>query len=81
MVKNKLHKPRFDPIDREIIRSMKDLKLRVTPSKIANTINVHPSTVKNRLKALDKARITDSIKRGNRTLTKLRRPIKKKESF
>lgn len=62
---------KFDPIDREIIRLLKPLKLAVTPAKIADKINVHPSTVQRRLKKLDECRITKCVKRGNRTYCKL----------
>lgn len=63
---------KLTPTDREIIRVLTGLKLRVTPAKIARTINVHPATVKKKLLVLDKANITVSMKRGNRTYTKLK---------
>ena len=37
MAKEKI---RLDPIDRDIIRTIVPLKLAVTPSKIAKTINI-----------------------------------------
>lgn len=55
---------RLDPIDREIIRVLQPLKLPVTPSKIAKTITVHPATVQNRLKRLNKLGITHCEKNG-----------------
>lgn len=64
---------KIDPIDRDIMRAMSQLKLRVTPSKIASSISVHPATVQRRLVKLDKLKLTNSIKRGNRTYSKLNR--------
>lgn len=55
---------RLDPIDREIIRVLEPLRLPVTPSKIAKTINVHPATVQSRLNRLDKLKITSCEKAG-----------------
>jgi predicted transcriptional regulator len=69
---------RLDPTNREIIRVLKDLKLAVTPSKIAQTITVHPTTVQNRLKDLDKAGITQCNKKGNRTYCKINPKWRKK---
>lgn len=60
------------PIDFAILRSMKGLKLRVTPTKIARNIGVHPMTVKNRLIQLRKKHLVDSIQRGNRLYVKIK---------
>jgi len=62
---------KLDPIDRDIIRLLKPLRLAVTPAKIADKIHVHPSTVQRRLKQLDDCKITKCIKRGNRTYCKI----------
>ena len=70
---SKIILPRFDPTDREILRVLKPLRLPVTPNKIAMAIKVHPTTVQNRLKIFDRANITFSKKRGNRTYSKLKR--------
>ena len=65
-------KCKLNPTDREIIRTLTGLKLKVTPSKIAKTIGVHPSTVQRRLVELDKCKITKCEKKGNRTYCKLK---------
>lgn len=70
---------KLDPIDRDIIRLLKPLKLAVTPARIANKINVHPSTVQRRLKKLDDCNITKCVKRGNRTYCKLYKSGKNKK--
>ncbi len=70
---------KLDPIDREIIRLLKPLKLAVTPAKIADKINVHPSTVQRRLKKLDDCHITKCVKRGNRTYCKLKKSSRNKK--
>ncbi|MBS3085306.1 hypothetical protein J4225_01320 [Candidatus Pacearchaeota archaeon] len=69
MAKEKI---RLDPIDRDIIRTIVPLKLAVTPSKIAKTINVHPATVQSRLGKLDKAGITNCKKEGKHKMMKCR---------
>jgi len=53
------------------LRVLKGLKLGVTPSKIAKTINVHPNTVRGRLIKLGNLGFTSSRNRGNRIYTKL----------
>jgi len=55
---------KLDPTDREIIRVLAPLKLPVTPNKIATTINVHQATVQERLRKLDKFKITKCKKDG-----------------
>lgn len=62
---------RLDPIDRDIIRTLTTVRLRVTPTKIARAIYVHPSTVKKRIIRLSALGITDCKKRGNRTMCRL----------
>ncbi len=57
-------KRKLDPTDREIIRVLAPLRLPVTPNKIATTINVHQATVQERLRRLDKLKITDCKKEG-----------------
>lgn len=66
-----MDKIKYDPTNREIIRVLQNLKLAVTPARIARTITVHPTTVQNRLKELDKAGITQCSKKGNRTYCKI----------
>lgn len=60
----------FDPTDRDILRVLNKAKLSATPSKIARTINVHPSTVKNRVQRLNKMNLLTLKSRGNRILVK-----------
>ena len=72
MVKRKL-----TPTERDIIRSLIGVKLRVTPAKIARTINVHPVTVQRKIQR-ELKKITDCTKRGNRTMCKLKPNWKKK---
>jgi len=72
---------KLDPIDRDIIRLLKPLKLAVTPAKIASKINVHPSTVQRRLKNLDDCNITKCVKRGNRTYCKLQKTARSKDNL
>ena len=69
---------RLHPIDRDIIRSISSLKLAVTPSKIAKTINVHPTTVQRHVKALSQKGILKCNMKGNRTYCKLERDVLKK---
>ncbi len=61
---------KFDPTDREILRVLSKAKLRATPSKIANAINIHPSTAKSRVEKLSNMGLVDLKLRGNRTLAK-----------
>lgn len=75
--------PRFNlnPIDRDIIRALASTRLKVTPSRIARTINVHPVTVKNRIKPLTQRDIIQCQPKGNRTycsvdLSKLKKKLK-----
>lgn len=61
---------KFDPIDKEILRVLAEAKLRATPAKIANTINIHPATAKIRIKKLSDIGLLDIKMRGNRSLVK-----------
>ena len=70
-------KRKLTPTERDIIRSLIGVKLRVTPSKIAKTINVHPTTVQKKIQR-ELKKITDCTKRGNRTMCKLKPNWKKK---
>lgn len=70
-------KIKLTPTEREIIRSLTGLKLRVTPAKIAKTINVHPATVQKKINT-DLRKLIDSEKRGNRNMVKLKADWKKK---
>ncbi|MEK6884579.1 MAG: hypothetical protein AABY22_33410 [Nanoarchaeota archaeon] len=72
-MEKKLH-----PIDRDIIRSLAGLKLAVTPSKIAKTINVHPTTVQSHIKELAKRGIADCVEKGNRLMCKINPKWKKR---
>jgi len=62
---------KLDPTDRDIIRCLDKAKMRITPNKIAKAINVHPTTVQNRLKFLDRSNITNCKMRGNRRYCKV----------
>ena len=64
-------KKHLDPIDRDILRTLQPLRLKVTPFKIAKAINVHPVTVQRRMQELDRKSLTKCIKKGNRTLCEL----------
>lgn len=64
-------KKELDPIDRDIIRSLRRVRLGATPSKIAKTINVHPVTVKKRVIRLSEKGILSCKSRGNRTYCKV----------
>jgi len=57
-------------------------KLRATPSKIARTINIHPSTAKSRVQRLHSMKLVSLKSRGNRTFVKadkaaIKRKLKK----
>ena len=67
----------FDPIDREILRVLSKARMSATPSKIARTINIHPSTAKVRVQRLSKQGLVELKSRGNRTLVKSKKKIKK----
>ena len=67
---DKTKSKKFDPTDKEILRVLSNAKLRATPSKIADTINIHPSTAKSRVERLSKMGLVDLKLRGNRTLAK-----------
>ena len=56
---------------------MIDIKLRVTPARIAKAINVHPATVQRKI-SIDLKKIIDCEKRGNRSMCKLTEDWKKK---
>ncbi len=72
-------KVRFDTIKRKIINFLFKTKLRATPSKIARTIRIHPTTAKNRIQAMTRMKLINCKKRGNRLLCKANRSqIKKK---
>lgn len=74
-------KKKFDPIDRDIIRSMDKVKLKVTPAKVAETIGVHPSTAKKRMENLEKRKIILCERKGNRMKCKLNKEKVKKTKF
>lgn len=61
------------PIDKEILRAMARIRIRATPSRIANTIGIHPTTAQRRIKSLTRKKLTKCQKVGNRTYCKLRR--------
>lgn len=61
---------KLDPINKDILRVLLKAKMRATPSKIADTINIHPSTAKRRLSILSKEGLVNLKFRGNRTLAK-----------
>lgn len=71
-------KRKFDPIDKEILRSLAKTRIRVTPSQIAKAINIHPTTAQRRLEKLTKMKLTSCKKIGNRTYCKAQKDIERK---
>ena len=71
-------KPKLNPTDRDIIRSISGNKLGATPSKIAKTINIHPVTAQKHVQKLSKLGYLDCEKKGNRTYCKVNRDKLKK---
>lgn len=72
----------FDPTDREILRVLSRARLSATPSKIARTINIHPSTAKSRVQRLHHMKLVTLKSRGNRIFVKadkaaIKRKLKK----
>ncbi|MBI2632621.1 hypothetical protein HYW75_06455 [Candidatus Pacearchaeota archaeon] len=64
-------KVKFHPIDRDIIRSIRDNRLASTPSKIARTIGIHPVTAQKHIEKLSKQGYLDCKTKGNRTYCKV----------
>ena len=62
---------KLHPIDRDIIRSISRIRLGVTPSKIAKTINIHPTTAQRHIFRLTKNGFLLCNKKGNRTYCKV----------
>lgn len=65
MVRKPLH-----PIDKEILRALLGTRMRVTPAQISKAIGIHPLTAQVRIKELNKARLVNCLRRGNRTYCK-----------
>jgi len=66
-------KDKFDPIDRDILKALSKSRLRVTPTKIARAINIHPATAKRRIEILNKKKHVDCKFRGNRLMCKIKK--------
>lgn len=68
------------PIDREILRALIKTRIKVTPSQVAKSVGVHPTTAQKRTKNLTRQGFLISSKRGNRTYLKAKskKEVKKK---
>lgn len=77
------NRDRLDPIDRDILRTLKNVKMRVTPSEVARSINIHPTTAKSRIEFLRDKDMIDCKERGNRWMCKINLSglIKNKKMF
>jgi len=75
---NKLQKIKLDPIDVAILKSLMNTNVKVTPSQIADTINIHPATAKSRILELQERRLVNSFLRGTRLYVKADRDLKNK---
>ena len=62
---------KLDPIDRDIIRVLAPLRRGVTPSQVADSIGIHPSTAKLRMLRLWRKRLLDCRRKGNRLICKV----------
>jgi len=56
-----------DPYTESIARTLNNINKKVTPSEIARYLKVHPNTVKERIKAMEKKGLVSCKKEGNRT--------------
>ena len=72
---------KFDPIDRDIVRVLRNARLSVTPTRIAESIHIHPATAKKRIEKLEKANIVNCQQVGNRKKCLLNRKVAEKFDY